>query len=248
MDRWMLHRLQELIQRVRSAYESFQFHAVFSALYNFCTVDLSALYLDVLKDRLYTSKTDSRQRRSGQTVMFQILHAMTRLLSPILTFTAEEIWAALPPCEGKAESVHLTRFPAVEEALVDSELGETWAKMISLKSELSKVIETARKNKVIGHSLDACVELAPPENLSAFLAEHQEELRSLLIVSQLRLVTEAELAEPSPCPGTDFEGLMVGASRARGRKCNRCWMYSERVGVDPDHPEICDRCLQNLKV
>jgi len=247
MDRWMLHRLQELIQRVRAAYESFQFHAVFSALYNFCTVDLSAQYLDVLKDRLYTSKTDSRQRRSGQTVMFQILHAMTRLLSPILTFTAEEIWAALPTYEGKAESVHLTQFPTVEEALFDSELGETWVKMISLKSELSKVIETARKNKVIGHSLDACVELAPPENLRAFLAEHQEELRSLLIVSQLRLVTAVELAEPSPCPGADFEGLLVGVTRARGKKCNRCWMYSEHVGVDPDHPEICDRCLQNLK-
>ncbi|SEM33951.1 Isoleucyl-tRNA synthetase [Syntrophus gentianae] len=247
MDRWALHRLQELIQKVRTAYENFQFHGVFSSLYNFCTVDLSSLYLDVLKDRLYTSKTDSRQRRSAQTAMFAITSALTRLLAPILTFTAEEIWAALPAYEGKAESVHLAQFPEVDAASMDSNLADTWARLISLKSEISKVIEIARKNKVIGHSLDAFIELAPPENLKAFLEEHLEELRSLLIVSQMRIVPIAEIAEPNPCPGTDFEGLMIGVTRAKGFKCNRCWMYSESVGMDPEHPEVCDRCLTNLK-
>ncbi|ABC77375.1 isoleucine--tRNA ligase [Syntrophus aciditrophicus] len=247
MDRWMLHRLQELIRKVRTSYDNFQFHAVFSALYNFCTVDLSALYLDVLKDRLYTSRADSRERRSAQTVMFQIANDMTRLLAPILTFTAEEIWTALPAYEGKAASVHLAQFPEVEETCIDNELGETWTTMIALKSEISRVIENARKNKVIGHSLDACVELAPPEKLSAFLEEHLEELRTLLIVSQIRIAPAADIAEPYPCPGADFEGLHVGVSRARGQKCNRCWMYSELVGVDTEYPEVCERCLKNLK-
>jgi isoleucyl-tRNA synthetase len=247
MDRWALHRLQEMIQKVRTAYDTFQFHGVFSTLYNFCTVDLSSLYLDVLKDRLYTSKADSRQRRSAQTAMFTIANALTRLLAPILTFTAEEIWAALPAYEGKAASVHLAPFPEVEEATMDQNLAEAWTMMISLKNEIAKVIETARKNKVIGHSLDASVELAPPANLKDFLEEHQEELRSLLIVSQMRICTDAEIAEPAPCPGTDFEGLMIGVSRAKGLKCNRCWMYSELVGADTEFPEVCERCLTNLK-
>jgi isoleucyl-tRNA synthetase len=247
MDRWIIHRLQEIIRRVRSAYENFQFHGVFSVLYNFCTVALSALYLDVLKDRLYTSKADSKQRRSAQTAMFQIVSSLTRLLAPILTFTAEEIWASLPAFEGKAVSVHLTQLPQVEETYIDNDLGDVWTKMIILKGEIAKIIESARKNKVIGHSLDACIDLAPPENMRIFLEEHKEDMRSLLIVSQVRIVPATEIAEPHPCPGNDFEGLIVGVSRAKGQKCNRCWMYSELVGVDTDHPDICERCLKNLK-
>jgi isoleucyl-tRNA synthetase len=247
MDRWILHRLQEIIRRVRTAYENFQIHGVFSVLYNFCTVDLSALYLDVLKDRLYTSKADSRQRRSAQTAMFKIVNTLTRLLAPILTFTAEEIWASLPAYEGKAASVHLTQFPQVEEAYVDNDLGEVWTRMINLKGEIAKIIENARKSKVIGHSLDACVDLAPPENLQIFLKEHIEDMRSLLIISQIRIVSASEIAEPHPCPGSDFDGLTVGVSRAKGQKCNRCWMYSELVGVDADNPDVCERCLKNLK-
>ena len=123
MDRWVLHRLQEVIRRVREAYEQYQFHVVYYTLYNFCTVDLSALYLDVLKDRLYTSKAASAARRSAQTAMTAILEAMVRLLAPILTFTAEEVWLALPACPGKAESVHLTQFPEVNEAMAQAGTG-----------------------------------------------------------------------------------------------------------------------------
>ncbi|WP_408999369.1 isoleucine--tRNA ligase [Syntrophus buswellii] len=247
MDRWALHRLQELIQKVKAAYDSFQFHGAFSALYQFCTVDLSSLYLDVLKDRLYTSRADSRQRRSAQTAMFSIASSLTRLLAPILTFTAEEIWAALPSYEGKAASVHLAQFPDVDAAYTDTELADGWTRMIALKGEIGKVIEAARKNKIIGHSLDACIDLAPPENLRAFLEAHLEELRSLLIVSQMRIVPAAGMSEPAPCPGSDFEGLLIDVTRARGVKCNRCWMYSEAVGGDSEHPGICDRCLENLR-
>jgi len=162
MDRWALHRLQEVIRRVRDAYDKYQFHMVYYTLYNFCTVDLSALYLDVLKDRLYTSKADSRRRRSAQTAMEIILDAMIRLLAPILTFTAEEVWNAMPAYAGKAESVHLTEFPAVNPAYVDEELGEKWRTLVAVKGEISKAIESARKNKTVGHSLDAAVAVAPP--------------------------------------------------------------------------------------
>jgi len=247
MDRWALHRLQELIKKVRAAYDSFQFHGAFSALYQFCTVDLSSLYLDVLKDRLYTSRADSRQRRSAQAAMFSIASSLTRLLAPILTFTAEEIWAALPSYEGKAASVHLAQFPDVDAAYTDTDLADGWTRMIALKGEIAKVIETARKNKIIGHSLDACIDLAPPEDLRAFLEAHLEELRSLLIVSQMRIVPASGMSEPAPCPGSDFEGLLIDVTRAGGVKCNRCWMYSESVGGDSEHPGICDRCLENLR-
>lgn len=246
IDRWALHRLQEVIRRVRDAYDRYQFHMVYYTLYNFCTVDLSALYLDVLKDRLYTAKAASRARRSGQTAMYRILEAMTRLLAPMLTFTAEEIWAAMPPDAGKAESVHLARFPDVDEACLNADLGERWKTLIAVKGEISKAIEIARKNKVVGHPLDAAVIVHPPEKLRPFLEEHAEDLRSLLIVSQVSLAgTKDLLAEPFT--SAEFEGLSVGVSRASGRKCNRCWIYSESVGADSKHPSVCERCLKNLE-
>jgi isoleucyl-tRNA synthetase len=246
IDRWALHRLQEVIRRVRDAYDRYQFHVVYYTLYNFCTVDLSSLYLDVLKDRLYTAGAASRARRSGQTAMCRILDAMTRLLAPMLTFTAEEIWEAMPPDAGKAESVHLTCFPEVDDACLNADLGERWKTLIAVKGEISKAIEIARKNKVVGHPLDAAVIVHPPEKLRPLLEEHTEDLRSLLIVSQVTFAeTKDRLAEPFT--SAEFEGLSVSVSRASGRKCNRCWIYSESVGADSKHPSVCERCLKNLE-
>ena len=244
IDRWALHRLQEVIKRVREAYEKYQFHVVYYTLYNFCTVDLSALYLDVLKDRLYTAKAASGERRSGQTAMHIILETMVRLLAPILTFTAEEVWAALPAYGGKVRSIHLTQFPEVNEAYLNPELGERWKTLIMLKGEISKAVEMARKNKVVGHPLDAAVDISPPEKLRPFLERHQEDLRTLLIVSQVNLVEKDDIQ--APYQSTEFEGLTIGVSRARGQKCNRCWIYSEKVGTNPDHPTVCERCVKNL--
>ncbi len=246
IDRWALHRLQEVIRRVREAYDRYQFHMVYYTLYNFCTVDLSALYLDVLKDRLYTAKAASRSRRSGQTAMYRILEAMTRLLAPMLTFTAEEIWAAMPPDAERAASVHLTRFPDVDEACLNADLGERWKTLIAVKGEISKAIEIARKNRIVGHPLDAAVAVLPPEKLRPFLEGYAEDLRSLLIVSQVAFVeTKDRLAEPFA--SGEFEGLFVGVTRASGRKCNRCWIYSESVGASAEHPAVCERCLKNLE-
>jgi isoleucyl-tRNA synthetase len=219
---------------------------VYYTLYNFCTVDLSALYLDVLKDRLYTSKAVSRQRRSAQTAMAIILETMMRLLAPILTFTAEEVWNTMPAYAGKPASVHLTQFPEVNPAYVDEALGEKWRSLIDVKGEISRAIETARKNKVIGHSLDAAVAIAPPEKLKELIEKHREDLRTLQIVSQLDVVDKGALAA-DPYESKEIEGLYVGVAKARGQKCNRCWIYSEDLGKDPEHPTICGRCLTNIK-
>jgi isoleucyl-tRNA synthetase len=244
MDRWILSRLQEVVRRVREAYEQYQFHVVYYTLYNFCTVDLSALYLDVLKDRLYTSKAASPARRSAQTAMREVLEAMVRLLAPILTFTAEEVWLALPSFPGKAESVHLTQFPEVKGALLEPEMAEKWKTLIAVKGEAGKAIEAARQNKVVGHSLDAAVAIAAPASLRPLLETHLEDLRALLIVSDLRVAEEREIDEPFR--STEIPGLLIGVSRAVGEKCNRCWNYSGTVGANGEHPAICERCLGNL--
>ncbi|MGA2781418.1 MAG: isoleucine--tRNA ligase [Smithella sp.] len=244
MDKWALHRLHEVIKRVKEAYEGHQFHVVFYTLYNYCTVDLSALYLDVLKDRLYTTKAKSTARRSGQTAMFIILKAMTRLLAPILTFTAEEVWAAMPVWKGKEASIHLTQFPQVNEQYFNADLGERWKAMIDAKSEIAKAIEQARKEKIIGHSLDARITIAVPEKMHALFAQHLEDLRALLIVSQLQLADEKEITKSYQ--SEEIKGLFVGVEKARGVKCERCWIYEESVGSDAKHPTVCGRCLLNL--
>jgi isoleucyl-tRNA synthetase len=244
MDRWILHRLQEVIRRVREAYDQYQFHVVYYTLYNFCTVDLSALYLDVLKDRLYTSKAASAARRSAQTAMTTLLDAMVRLLAPILTFTAEEVWLALPAWPGKAESIHLTQFPEVNDAWLKPELADTWKTLIAVKSEVAKAIETARQNKVLGHSLDAAVVIEAPGDLRSLLEKHREDLRALLIVSDVRIADAGEIGEGFK--SADIVGLAVSVGRAAGAKCDRCWIYSETIGADAAHPTICARCRENL--
>jgi isoleucyl-tRNA synthetase len=176
--------------------------------------------------------------------MTVILDAMARLLAPILTFTAEEIWSALPAWDGKAGSVHLAEFPKVDPALLNPELGEHWKSMIAVKGEIAKALELARKNKTIGHSLDARVRVATPESHRPLLESRLEDLRSLLIVSQIELVGREAL--DNPFESQEIEGLAVGVVRSAGTKCHRCWNYSETVGSDLAHPDLCDRCRQNL--
>ncbi|HPD56043.1 MAG TPA: isoleucine--tRNA ligase [Smithellaceae bacterium] len=244
LDKWALHRLQEVIKRVRDAYERYQFHVVFYTLYNYCTVDLSALYLDVLKDRLYTTKANSAARRSGQTAMFIVLKAMTRLLAPILTFTTEEIWKALPDWKDKETSVHLAQLPQVDELYFNPSLGDKWKTIIDVRAEIARALEQARKEKTIGHSLDARVSIAAPEKLKALLESHRQDLPAFLIVSQLEL-TEPDKIK-NPFQSEEIPGLIVGVEKARGEKCQRCWIYSESLGKDKQHPQVCDRCLTNL--
>jgi len=245
MDRFALHRLQEIISRVRDAYERYQFHVVYYTLYNYCTVDLSALYLDVLKDRLYTSRRDEKGRRSAQTAMWYIIDAMTRLLAPILTFTAEEIWDHLPPSAGKAQSVHLALFPETDTRFMDEKLANRWETMLSIRSEVAKAIEIARQKKIIGHSLDASVSIKAPERILSILEGKEEDLRALFIVSRIALAREEE--NHAVCYASEeIPGLTIYVGKAPGAKCQRCWIYSEKLGTNPDHPEICERCAVRI--
>ena len=232
IDRWILHRFMVLVKRVREAYEAFTFHTTYHSVHNFCVVDLSALYLDILKERLYVSSPTSPKRRSSQTALYLILKGMVRLMAPILSFTAEEAWSHLPKEEGDPESVHLASFPEVEEALMDGGLEERWSRLLEVREQVTKALEGARQRKEIGHSLDARVSIRAPGELIAFLRTFGEELREIFIVSQV------ELQEVS-------QGvLQVHVAKARGKKCARCWVYHEEVGRSEEHPEICPRCLE----
>jgi isoleucyl-tRNA synthetase len=240
IDLWALSRLEELVNRVLKSYDSYDFHVLYHAVHNFCSVDMSAFYLDVLKDRLYTSPTESPERRSAQTAMYRILEALTRIMAPVLSFTAEEIWSFMP---GKREeSIHLAEFPSFEDSLIDNALEEKYVRILAVRSDVAKVLELARAEKIIGHSLDARVELAADGDLADLLKQESAQLASLLIVSQVE-VTDS-LANAST--GENLPELKIRVSKADGEKCSRCWNYATTVGEHDDHPEICHRCLQAI--
>ena len=240
IDRWALSRLEELVNRVLKSYESYDFHVLYHAVHNFCSVDMSAFYLDVLKDRLYTSPTESLERRSAQTAMYRILDALTRMMAPVLSFTAEEIWGFIPG--EREESVHLAEFPSFEDSLIDNALEEKYERILAVRSDVAKVLELARAEKIIGHSLDARVELAADGDLADLLKQESAQLACLLIVSQVEVTDSLENATT----GENLPGLKIRVSKADGEKCSRCWNYATTVGDHVDHPEICHRCLQAL--
>ncbi|GAB4560378.1 MAG: isoleucine--tRNA ligase [Geothermobacteraceae bacterium] len=241
IDRWALSRLADLEQRVRKAYDDYQFHVLYHAVHNFCAVDMSAFYLDVLKDRLYTAPKASLQRRSAQTAIWRILDGITRLIAPVLSFTAEEIWQHLPGA--REESVHLALFPEGTDQLRDLDLEKHFEQILKLRSAVAKALEEARNAKTIGHSLDARVRLQVPEGPWRDLASScEQELPTLLIVSQVELVDSLDGGTPSE----EVEGLRIEVTRAEGDKCPRCWNYSTGIGQSPEHPELCPRCSDAL--
>jgi isoleucyl-tRNA synthetase len=237
LDRWIVHRTDALVERCRTAYDNYEFHLVYHSLNNFCVVDLSALYLDIVKDRLYCSAPASRERRAAQTAQWIVLDALTRLMAPILSFTADEIWMHAPAHTGKADSVFLAGFPALDASRRDEALATRWDRLLEVRAAVTKALEEARKSGQIGHSLDARVELAASDGLRPALAEVAPELPALFIVSQVDLVQDLA-GESSPL----LAGLKVRVATARGGKCERCWNYSEAIGSHADHPGLCDRC------
>jgi isoleucyl-tRNA synthetase len=240
IDRWALSRLEELVDRVQKSYDAYEFHVLYHAVHNFCAVDMSAFYLDVLKDRLYTSPTKGVQRRSAQTAMYRILDALTRMMAPVLSFTAEEIWGFMP---GEREaSVHLAKAPSFETSLVDSALEEKYELLRSVRSDVAKILEHARAEKTIGHSLDARVELAAEGKLGELLQKEAGQLAGLFIVSQVDV--SDRLGGCST--GENLPELSIRVSKAEGEKCSRCWNYATSVGANDEHPEICHRCLEAL--
>ncbi|MFQ5847104.1 MAG: isoleucine--tRNA ligase [Candidatus Methylomirabilales bacterium] len=237
IDRFILHRLQKLTERLLRAYERYEFHVLFHALHNFCTVDLSAFYLDVLKDRVYTAGAASPERRAAQTAMFLILQTLTRLMAPVLSFTAEEIWGYIPRRGDEEESVHLAEFPRVDEGYLDEALAERWERLLRVRDEVLRVLEEARKSKVIGNSLEATVQVLAGSALMPFLQSTAQDLSTICIVSGVELTPARE-------EGPD---LSVVVHRAPGQKCERCWVYRESVGHSPEHPTLCDRCVAVLE-
>ncbi len=244
IDRFALARLHWVIQRVVKAYDAYSFHTVFHTLHQFCVLDLSALYLDILKDTLYISAPSDAVRRSAQTVLFETLRDLTRLMAPILPFTAEEIWDHLPTWEGKETSVHLTRFPEARGEWIADPLTKRWEGLLSVRAEVTKALEIARKAKVIGLALDARVVIAPPPDLLPSLEGNTRLLEDLFIVSQVEISRDGITGEAFD--STEIPGLRIRVETARGKKCARCWKWDESVGMDHGYPDACQRCVEVL--
>jgi len=245
IDRFALHRLQELIERTLNAYDTYEFHIIYHALYNYCIVDLSAFYLDILKDRLYTSPSESAGRRSAQTVIHILLDTMARLMAPILAFTAEEIWSFMPRAKENEPSVHLTSLPRVTQAWKDQELAKKWKRILDVRGDVTKALEEARVKKLIGHSLDAVVTLYTDNDLYELLHPYENELSTICIVSGASLVNGGN--PDGAFESQDIDNLWILVEPATGNKCERCWIYDDSIGKSSEHPTICTRCLNSLK-
>ncbi len=244
LDRFALHKLQDLIAKTRAGYDNYELHVIYHSLYNFCTIDLSAFYLDVLKDRLYASPPASFERRSAQTVMYEILDAIVRIMAPIMAFTAEEVWKYMPEWLEKEASIHLAKLPTVNTNFQDSALSEKWEKILLIRRAVLKALEKARAEKMIGHPLDASVKLHVDDPLADFLAPYASELRSIFITSHAEILSDAALQKDGIA--TEFEGLTIGVERVGADKCERCWIHDPTVGQDAAQPTVCQRCLAAL--
>ena len=234
IDKWALLRLYQLVKNCTQNYEDFNFHMVYHDINQFCVSDMSNFYLDIIKDRLYTSKPDSVERKSAQTAMYIILDSLVKMLAPMICYTTEEIWSYMPHKKDEnTESVMLNYWPEVGAEYENHELEEKWNHILELKEMVAKELEVARSEKIIGHSLNAKVTLLADEKEYAFLKENQEQLETVFIVSALQIEQK---------PAEQTEKLVVKVEVAEGEKCERCWKYSTTVGEDKENPTICHRC------
>jgi len=246
IDQYILRLTCALAADITRWYEEFAFHKIYQHVNHFCTVDLSAFYADIVKDRLYTCAPNSVGRRSAQTALWGICEALVRLLAPITSFTCEEVWQHLPKSESRQDSVHLASFPTAEDILgsgnverEDAAQLQEWATLRNVRDQVLKVLEEARNQKQVGKSLEAQVKLTASDSLYPVLERHRDDLRYLFIVSSVTL-------ERSPS-GNGTGGLGIEVSKADGHKCERCWNYSTHVGEDPAYPTVCERCAPVLK-
>lgn len=242
IDKWALMQLHKLLQRVLNAYRNYEFHHVYHGVHNFCAVDMSSIYLDIIKDRLYTSAPNSIERRSAQTVLYEVASALVRVLAPVLSFTADEVWRYMPKAADAPVSVQMTDMPEVNEAYLDPQLEARWERILAVREEATKVLEAARRDKTIGHSLDAQVDLYTDADLYEFLQPIAGELSTLLIVSKVNLHGPAISVPESAVAAENLSGLKITAIQASGGKCERCWIYSETVGDVAEHATLCTRC------
>jgi isoleucyl-tRNA synthetase len=232
LDQWALMKLNNLIKKVEDAFSRYEFHGFIHNVHSFCVLDMSNFYLDVLKDRLYTTRPADKKRRSAQSAMYIILHGLVRMLAPVLAYTSEEIWSYLPHKEGdNPESIQLNSWPEANEAYENPALQEKWDRLISVRDEVLKALENARNEKTIGSSLEASVRLKAPEKEYEFLDDNKHILPMVFIVSDVVLEKDESA-----------KTISVQVARAPGEKCERCWMYSTTVGENDSHPTLCERC------
>jgi isoleucyl-tRNA synthetase len=244
LDRWAVQQAADTQAAIVAAYERYDFPEIVQRVQNFCTNELGALYLDITKDRLYTMPTDSRGRRSAQSAMYRILEAMVRWLAPIVTFTAEEIWASMPG--SRSESVLFETWYDGLDVREDGDARGWWSTLLGVRASASQVLERMRKDGQIGASLDATLTVHADTATQAALAESASELRFFFITSD---VTLAPLeGRPTSAERVELDGaeVYVSASVSEAAKCIRCWQHRSDVGVDPAHPEICGRCVENV--
>ncbi|MFT5032814.1 MAG: isoleucyl-tRNA synthetase, partial [Bacteroidia bacterium] len=243
MDRWVVHRAAELQEEIIASYSNYQFHQVYQKLHNFCVVELGGFYLDIIKDRQYTTATDSLARRSAQTALHHISQALVRWISPILSFTADELWDNLPGND--EDSVFVAQWYQGLAVSEDPDMGaDFWAQLQSVKTAVNKAMEAARNEGVIGGSLQAEVTLYCDATLRATLAKLGDELRFVLITSATTL---APLSSASVAKSTELDNLEVTITASEGAKCARCWHHREDVGTIAAHPELCHRCENNIE-
>ena len=244
LDRWIVDRAALLQKELDAAYNEYQFHAVNQKIQNFCSVDLGGFYLDVIKDRQYTTQPDSLARRSAQTALYHILEAFTRWIAPVLSFTADELWQSLPGERG--ESVFLeTWYEGLEELSGDEVLGrDFWKHVLEAKVATNKVLEAARSEGKMKASLSAEITLYCDDALQTTLGRLDDELRFVLIASEVNVLPLADA--PADAVATDLDSLKVHVALSEHTKCVRCWHHREEVGQREAHPELCDRCISNL--
>ena len=248
IDRWMLERTADLARKCAEWYAAYDFHRVYHAIHDFCVVDLSSFYFDVLKDRLYTKAPRNISRRSAQTAVWQISNTLVRLLTPILVFTTEEIWKMLPKFAHEAPSVHQTEFVSPETLANGLTKGtsEQWTRLAQVRSAVLVALEQARTAKTIGGGLEAKVHLfAAPEaqGLQTLLTDRLASLPALFIVSQVEIDSAAS---EGATQSETLPGLFIRIDRADGKKCDRCWNYSVHVGENSRYPTVCERCTAAL--
>ncbi len=240
IDRFALMRLNKLIEKVNSAYESFEYHVLYHAIHNFCVVDLSNFYLDIIKDRTYCEKTDSKIRRSSQTAMYIILDSLVRMIAPVLSFTAEEIWQFMPHKKDEmAESILFVEMLKADNSYYSQELEEKWDTILALRDDVSKALEIARNSKIIGKSLDAKVTLYADDKNIEFLNSILKDLPTILIISSV-VLEDVKNAPDGAYVAENITGIKISVTTPDGEKCARCWMFSESVGAT--HEDLCDRC------
>ena len=244
LDRWILGETRALAARIREAYEAYQFHVVYHSLVNFCATTLSAFYCDIVKDRLYASAPGSRERRSAQTAMERIARAIATLAAPVLPFTAEEIWSALP--NPKEQSVHLARFETLDDVALDTASAPVWERLTKLREEVAAVLEEARREKVIGSSLEGAVALTPDQALEADRAATGTlgaGLADLFIVSEVSRGAAGETGNGWKASAA-YPGLSLRFEKAPGRRCDRCW----KVTPEAEETGLCIRCREVLNI